>query len=146
MKRIMQNDCTYIIIDIFEGYYRVHYDEKNWLLLSVALSQNHELFPAETRASLVDDVFSLAAMGLMKYEVAFDFIKYMQMKERHYLPWSAFMRHMLKLNRLLYETAAFNDFQVSDTNDTYSAINSECTFNILIVNGKTEKNKTVRSV
>ncbi|XP_026673988.1 thyrotropin-releasing hormone-degrading ectoenzyme-like isoform X2 [Ceratina calcarata] len=93
------------------GYYRVHYDEKNWMLLKAALAENHELFPVETRASLIDDVFSLAAMGVMKYEAAFAFIKYMQMRERHYQPWAALTRHMLKLSRLLYETSVFNDFQ-----------------------------------
>ncbi|XP_033365895.1 thyrotropin-releasing hormone-degrading ectoenzyme-like isoform X1 [Bombus vosnesenskii] len=93
------------------GFYRVHYDETNWMLLKLALTENHELFPPETRASLVDDVFSLAEIGLMKYDTAFEFIKYMQMKERHYLPWGAFMRHMFKLNRLLYETPVFTDFQ-----------------------------------
>nr|XP_034185572.1 aminopeptidase N-like [Osmia lignaria]XP_034185573.1 aminopeptidase N-like [Osmia lignaria] len=94
------------------GYYRVHYDERNWKLLKMVLQDNHELFPPETRASLIDDVFSLAAVGLMKYEAVFDFIKYMQTKERHYLPWTVLMRHTFRLNRLLYETTAFSDFQV----------------------------------
>ncbi|XP_076648380.1 thyrotropin-releasing hormone-degrading ectoenzyme isoform X2 [Halictus rubicundus] len=93
------------------GYYRVHYDERNWMLLKTSLHVNHELFPPETRASLIDDIFSLAAVGLMKYETVFDFIKYMQIKERHYLPWTMLMRHAFKLNRLLYETTVYTDFQ-----------------------------------
>lgn len=103
---------TNSLSDILEGYYRVHYDERNWKLLKMALQDNHEMFPPETRASLIDDVFSLAAVGLMKYEAVFDFIRYMQMKERHYLPWTVLMRHAFRLNRLLYETIAFIDFQV----------------------------------
>ena len=79
----------------------------------MALQENHEAFPPETRASLIDDIFSLAAVGLMKYETVFDFIKYMQMEERNYLPWNALMRHVFKLNRLLYETSIFTDYQVS---------------------------------
>lgn len=94
------------------GYYRVHYDERNWKLLKQALQNNHELFPPETRASLIDDIFSLAAVGLMKYETVFEFIEYMQTKERHYLPWTILMRYTFKLNRLLYETSAYSDFQV----------------------------------
>ncbi|XP_067207011.1 thyrotropin-releasing hormone-degrading ectoenzyme-like [Linepithema humile] len=93
------------------GYYRVHYDEENWKLLAQALEENHEILPAETRASLVDDVLGLAAVGLTKYATAFDFIKYMQMKERHYAPWGVLMRHLLKLNGLLYETSGFSGFQ-----------------------------------
>jgi hypothetical protein len=91
----------------------VHYDEENWKLLAKALETNHEAFPAETRASLVDDVLELAAVGLTRYATAFDFIKYMQMKERHYAPWGVLMRHLLKLNGLLYETSGFGDFQVT---------------------------------
>ena len=106
----MNNFVTYI----FQGFYRVNYDERNWMLLKLALMENHDSFPAETRASLIDDVFSLAEIGFVKYDTAFEFIKYMQMKERHYIPWGAFMRHMFKLNRLLYETSVFNDFQVSN--------------------------------
>ncbi|XP_029673413.1 thyrotropin-releasing hormone-degrading ectoenzyme-like isoform X2 [Formica exsecta] len=93
------------------GYYRVHYDEENWKLLAQALEEDHEVLPAETRASLIDDVLGLAAVGLTKYATAFSFIKYMQMKERHYAPWSVLMRHLLKLNDLLYETSGFSDFQ-----------------------------------
>lgn len=95
-----------------QGYYRVHYDEENWKLLAQTLEKNHETFPAETRASLVDDVLGLASVGLAKYATAFDFIKYMQMKERHYAPWGVLMRHLLRLNGLLYETSSFSVFQV----------------------------------
>nr|XP_012138974.1 PREDICTED: thyrotropin-releasing hormone-degrading ectoenzyme-like isoform X1 [Megachile rotundata] len=94
------------------GYYRVHYDERNWKLLKLALQKDHELLPPETRASLIDDMFSLAAVGLIKYETVFDFIEYMRTKERHYLPWTILMRYTFKLYRLLYETSAFSDFQV----------------------------------
>ncbi|XP_053977131.1 thyrotropin-releasing hormone-degrading ectoenzyme-like isoform X2 [Hylaeus volcanicus] len=110
------------------GYYRVHYDERNWMLLNIALQENHDLFPPETRASLIDDVFSLAAIGLIKYEIVFDFIKYMQMKERHYVPWMALMRHVFKLNRLLYETPIFTDFQefmVKFVSPLYSEVSSK---------------------
>lgn len=90
----------------------MHYDEENWKLLAQALEENHEAVPAETRASLIDDVLGLASVGLTKYATAFDFIKYMQMKERHYAPWGALMHHLLKLNVLLYETSGFSAFQV----------------------------------
>ncbi|XP_011257619.1 aminopeptidase N isoform X2 [Camponotus floridanus] len=107
------------------GYYRVHYDEENWKLLAQALEEDHEVFPAETRASLVDDVLGLAAVGLAKYSTAFDFIKYMQMKERHYAPWGVLMRHLLKLNGLLYETSgfgAFQEFTLKFTSKLYSDV------------------------
>ncbi|KZC13130.1 Thyrotropin-releasing hormone-degrading ectoenzyme [Dufourea novaeangliae] len=111
LDNVVSNE-SWILFNVNKtGYYRVHYDDRNWMMLKSSLQVNHELFPAETRASLIDDVFSLAAVGLMKYETVFDFIKYMQIKERHYLPWTALMRHAFKLNRLLYETPIFTDFQ-----------------------------------
>lgn len=111
----------------------MHYDETNWMLLKLALTENHELFPPETRASLVDDVFSLAEIGLMKYDTAFEFIKYMQMKERHYLPWGAFMRHMFKLNRLLYETPVFTDFQASNNIDTLQKLQFQAKYLLCVI-------------
>lgn len=106
------NKTSWILFNVNKtGYYRVNYDETNWRLLATALDKNHEDFPPETRASLIDDVFALATVGASRYETAFGFIKYMQMKERHYAPWSAFAYHVFKLNNLLYETSAFLDFQ-----------------------------------
>nr|ARK20032.1 thyrotropin-releasing hormone-degrading ectoenzyme [Ampulex compressa] len=111
LDQIISN-ASWIIFNINRtGYYRVNYDEENWRLLGTALQENHEVFPAETRAALIDDIFSLAAVGLTKYETAFDFIKYMQMRERHYAPWAAFLHHTLKLNNHLYETTALVTFQ-----------------------------------
>ncbi|CAL7933659.1 unnamed protein product [Xylocopa violacea] len=120
---------TWVLFNVNRtGYYRVHYDQRNWMLLKAAVTENHELFPAETRASLIDDIFNLAAIGSVKYRTAFDFINYMQMKERHYLPWGALMRHMLKLNRLLYETSIYNEFQefaVRFVSPLYSEVGSQ---------------------
>ncbi|XP_076764436.1 thyrotropin-releasing hormone-degrading ectoenzyme isoform X2 [Xylocopa sonorina] len=127
LDNVGSND-TWVLFNVNRtGYYRVHYDERNWMLLKTAVTEDHELFPAETRASLIDDVFNLAAIGLMKYRTAFDFINYMQTKERHSLPWSALMRHMLKLNRLLYETSiysAFQEFAVRFVSPLYSEVGS----------------------
>ncbi|KAI4473991.1 hypothetical protein M0802_015847 [Mischocyttarus mexicanus] len=78
----------------------------------MALEKNPKDFPTETRASLVDDVFALAAVGSLKYETAFGFIKYMQMKERHYAPWNAFAHHVFKLNNILYESSVLLEFQL----------------------------------
>ncbi|XP_066603299.1 aminopeptidase N-like isoform X2 [Prorops nasuta] len=93
------------------GFYRVNYDDTNWWLLVAALEKNHESFPPETRASLIDDVFSLAAAGLVKYEIAMNVINYMPLKERHYAPWAVLMYQLHKLNLIMYDTYAYGDFQ-----------------------------------
>ncbi|XP_015186361.1 PREDICTED: aminopeptidase N-like isoform X2 [Polistes dominula] len=107
-----QNQIDWILVNVNKtGYYRVNYDEKNWQHLSMSLEKNPEDFPTDTRASLVDDVFALAAVGFSKYETAFGFIKYMQMKERHYATWNVLTRHVFKLNNILYESSVLIDFQ-----------------------------------
>ncbi|KAI4480852.1 hypothetical protein M0804_009949 [Polistes exclamans] len=112
MIKDKQNEINWILVNVNKtGYYRVNYDEKNWELLAKGLEKNPEDFPTETRASLVDDVFALAAVGFSKYETAFGFIKYMQMKERHYGTWNVLTRHVFKLNNILYESSVLIDFQ-----------------------------------
>lgn len=95
-----------------KGYYRVNYDNDNWKFLAEALKENPEQFPPATRASLIDDVLSLAQGGLTSYRVALDFINYMRTKERHYAPWAALTTHLLKLKFALYDTDMYSDFQV----------------------------------
>ena len=98
----------------FEGYYRVNYEEDNWKLLAEALKKNHQQFPPETRASLIDDVFSLAQGGFTSYEMAFNFLDYMKTKEKHYAPWAAVTAHLLKLKFALYDTFIYENFQVKN--------------------------------
>lgn len=42
------------------GFYRVNYDEGNWVELIKALKEDPEVMSAEDRANLLDDAFSLA--------------------------------------------------------------------------------------
>ncbi|XP_043476026.1 thyrotropin-releasing hormone-degrading ectoenzyme-like isoform X1 [Leptopilina heterotoma] len=95
-----------------EGYYRVNYDINNWMYLAEALKENPDQFPPATRASLIDDVLSLAQGGLTSYKIAFKLINYMRTKEKHYAPWAALSTHLLKLKFSLYNTDIYSDFQI----------------------------------
>lgn len=90
----------------------MNYDINNWMYLAEALKENPDQFPPSTRASLIDDVLSLAQAGLTSYKIAFKLINYMRTKEKHYAPWAALSTHLLKLKFSLYDTDIYSDFQV----------------------------------
>ncbi|XP_015596196.1 aminopeptidase N isoform X2 [Cephus cinctus] len=97
-------------IDKF-GYYRVNYDKENWELLSVVLNTNHQEISSATRASIIDDVFSLARAGLTSYETAFDIIRYFRVNERNSVAWLTLWGHIKELNSALYDTMEYSNFQ-----------------------------------
>lgn len=60
------------------GYYRVEYDEENWLMLADQLVTNHSMFSAATRMKLVDDAFHLAWTQVIPFRIAFQMIRYLR--------------------------------------------------------------------
>lgn len=96
---------------MFEGYYRINYDQYNWQLIANALIENPTIFPSSVKASLIDDVLSLAFVGKTTYLTAFSIINYLQ-NESQPEPWSALMGHAIKLNLVLSDTAAYPSYQV----------------------------------
>ncbi|CAH2105877.1 unnamed protein product [Euphydryas editha] len=72
------------------GYYKVNYDQNNWILLTRALRHYtqriiiHEL----NRAQIVDDVFVLARAGVMTYDRAFNILSFLKIEDA-YGPWIA---------------------------------------------------------
>ncbi|KAK0167934.1 hypothetical protein PV327_001785 [Microctonus hyperodae] len=92
------------------GYFRVNYDENNWELIANALIENPTTFPSSVKASLVDDVLSLAFVGSTTYATAFNVINYLK-NESQPEPWTALMRHAIKLNLVLYDTPVYPSYQ-----------------------------------
>lgn len=68
------------------GFYRVHYDDDNWKALIVQLDTNPTVFTAADRSSLINDAFSLARAGYLKYSIALGTLQYLE-KETDYVPW-----------------------------------------------------------
>ena len=55
----------------FMGYYRVNYDEQNWVKIIEQLKTDHTVFTPVERASLIFDAFTLARFAqifLMSYK------------------------------------------------------------------------------
>ena len=56
----MSIDGNWIIGNLkHSGFYRVNYDDKNWILLIDQLRQNHTAIEKTARAQLIDDSFNL---------------------------------------------------------------------------------------
>lgn len=105
------NENDWIIVNANRtGYYRVIYDEENRNRLLAQLEEDHEVFSPATRASLIDDSFSLAMAGYLNYSDVFQFTKYMS-KERHYLPWRVLLSNFKYVTQMLHTTSAYGLFQ-----------------------------------
>lgn len=87
---------SYVILNPKQtNYYRVNYDEENWMKIKEALyKDNHDGIHVMNRAQIVDDLFNLARAGIVDYSTAVDIIRYIK-KEKHYIPWLSAFSHGL---------------------------------------------------
>ncbi|RZF47936.1 hypothetical protein LSTR_LSTR008740 [Laodelphax striatellus] len=74
-----------------KGFYRVNYDEENWMRIIKQLKTDHTKIGAINRAQLIDDAFSLARAGKLNHSIAFELTTYLK-KETEYVPWVAAIR------------------------------------------------------
>lgn len=86
------------------GYFRVNYDEQNWMKLSNLLRkrdfQNHLLSPTD-RANLIDDSFSLMKSGHLAPEISLELSLYLEVCERDYVPWETALAHFNTLDAIM---------------------------------------------
>lgn len=97
------------------GYYRVNYDQENWLMLTNYLNSKHfQKIHRANRAALVDDAFNLARAGYVNYSIPFDLSSYL-VQETDYEPWVAAVNNIRFLNTMLSSSdqKIQRDFQVS---------------------------------
>ncbi|GLG95614.1 Aminopeptidase N, partial [Gryllus bimaculatus] len=90
------------------GYYRVNYTELEWQTFSSLLQGNVAALDAADRANLLDDAFSLADAGLLRYEIALEGTRYLR-QETEYIPWHVATSKFKKLLRLLHGSLAYSD-------------------------------------
>lgn len=78
----------YFIMNVQQtGYYRVNYDANNWGKISEALHMaDHDGIHVMNRAQIVDDLFNLAKVGIVKYQDVIDITSYLK-SEKNYIPW-----------------------------------------------------------
>ncbi|PIK55589.1 putative aminopeptidase N isoform X2 [Apostichopus japonicus] len=133
----------YIINTKQLGYYRVNYDAENWQRLADQLSVDKSMIPAENRAALIDDAFTLARRGTISYDTALDLTKYLK-DELDYIPWEAALtsftyirnmfsrysgygnleKYMLCQIDSLYKAVGFEDDPMDNILEQYNRINA----------------------
>lgn len=105
---------SWVLMNIDEtGFFRVNYDLYNWQMLQLQLKSDPSLIPVVSRGQLIDDAFELAGIGVVNYTVAFDLVKYLNVKEINYIPWYSAMRNLNALRVIIinYDYAGiFDDF------------------------------------
>lgn len=106
------------------GYYRVNYSEKEWQNFSAVLKGNVAALDSADRANLLDDAFSLADAGLLRYNIALDGTQYLR-QETDYIPWHVAAGKLKRLLRMLQGTLVYSDLRKyvqSLILDTYKSV------------------------
>jgi hypothetical protein len=94
------------------GFYRCHYDDRNWELIRIALMTDHTVFSVNNRAQFIDDALHLARAELMDYSEALELTKYL-LYEREYAPWKAALDDMQYIGKMMIKTGGYGHFRVS---------------------------------
>ncbi|XP_052787465.1 aminopeptidase N-like isoform X1 [Mya arenaria] len=91
------------------GYYRVNYDEGNWINLIRQLESNHSVIPPINRAQIINDAWSLAKSGDLDMSIALQSINYLG-NEEDYIPWSAATGQLAFVSSMLARHPLFGAF------------------------------------
>lgn len=76
---------------VLTGFYRVNYDDKNWLKIADYLnSEDYENIHVLNRAQIIDDAYHFAIKGEMKNTTFLKIIKYLK-QETSFIPWYSMM-------------------------------------------------------
>ena len=96
------NPNNWYIVNVKQtGYYRVNYDDENWMRIIEQLANDKSQIHVLNRAALLDDIFTLAKTGDVTYELAMSMSTYLQ-DERDYIPWAAVLSHFDDLDRMIH--------------------------------------------
>ncbi|XP_067653117.1 aminopeptidase Ey-like [Haliotis asinina] len=113
----------WVLVNLHQtGYYRVNYDEENWLALVRQLDADHTVIPPVNRAQIIDDAFSLARVGLLNESIAFRTLGFLR-NDTDYVSWTPAVRALDELERRLRDTrfyGAFKAFVIDMVTNAYN--------------------------
>ncbi|XP_067625622.1 membrane alanyl aminopeptidase-like isoform X2 [Eurosta solidaginis] len=138
-KFSLDSKVEWVIFNIQQsGYYRVNYDESNWLAIKKALaSDNWGGIHLLNRAQIVDDLFNLARANVIEYDLALKILEYLA-TEIEYVPWSSafsgysyihirfggdiqsFAEYILELTDKAYKELGFDELTSDTASDIYT--------------------------
>ncbi|XP_048242735.1 aminopeptidase N-like isoform X1 [Haliotis rufescens] len=117
-----QNDA-WVVVNVQQyGYYRVNYEERNWMALVKQLELDHTVFPPLTRAQLINDAWALQQTGLVTMGIALRTLNFLK-NDVDYVSWRAFTRHDDYLIAVVEQSqfyGAFREFMRVSANKTYN--------------------------
>ena len=74
---------------------RMNYNEAGWRRILHQLTKNHTIYSSRTKYRIISDVFAMADINEIDYDLAFDFAQYMVIEDDS-LPWNAFITELEK--------------------------------------------------
>jgi len=94
------------------GYYRVNYDNENWMKIVDELNKTSftKIHPIN-RAQLIDDSINLAKHNYVDIETALEVLKYIR-QETDYIPMASAISAFIYLDRMLRELSEYNIVKV----------------------------------
>lgn len=113
------------------GYYKVNYDEQNWLLLIKQLEDDHTKIDIISRAQILDDSLDLARASYLSYHLALNATLYLN-KEMEFLPWKAALHSFGYIDSLICRSAIYGNWQkylLKQLQPVYDALGWEETAN-----------------
>ncbi|OXU26579.1 hypothetical protein TSAR_012204 [Trichomalopsis sarcophagae] len=111
--RINNASKDWVVINIQRtGYYRVNYDVKMWKRIIKALkSTDYQTIHEINRASVIDDLFNLARVGAVEYDLVLSGTQYLA-QETNFIPWQAALKGFNYLKkRLTGHPEIYNQFK-----------------------------------
>ncbi|KAJ1365374.1 hypothetical protein KIN20_025657 [Parelaphostrongylus tenuis] len=100
--RVNLSDSFLINPDSF-GFYRVNYDQQEWIVIADRMRSDHTQYSSTARARLLSDAFALAEAGELSYETLFTMISYLS-RDTDYLPWSCALNGLKRIYELVLRT------------------------------------------
>ena len=102
------SDRPYLLNVQETGYYRVNYDEDNWMELNSVLLSDRSSINRLNRAQIYDDSINLARAGQLDYEIALDLSRALEF-ERDYIALEAGLRALYYVNTMFRDTSDIAD-------------------------------------
>ncbi|XP_042149712.1 aminopeptidase Ey-like [Ixodes scapularis] len=96
--------------NLFSGYYKINYDERNWELLIRQLLWNHTFIDPLNRAQIQNDLFDLAKAGMVNYTLALEATKYL-LREQDFIPWKTAFDKMKDVGVYLHTTGTYSKWK-----------------------------------
>ncbi|XP_046547947.1 thyrotropin-releasing hormone-degrading ectoenzyme-like [Haliotis rubra] len=101
----------WVLVNLHQtGYYRVNYDEVNWLALIRQLDTDHTVIPPVNRAQIIDDALSLARVGLLNESIAFRTLGFLR-NDSDYISWTPAVRALDEIEGRLMNTRLYGAFK-----------------------------------